>query len=344
MADKTLRQRDAGLDLLRCVCMSGVVLLHSIQTVVFACGNAPAIYWETHLAVFAALRWPVLIFFLLSGVLFPSTFTIRDIPAYYRRRAWKILPPFLAWSVIFCFIRGTSNVTWETNWDTVAAVLSQVPHKMSYYHLWFMYDFILIILAAPFIIILKNNFRIFDSRAFLLLSGVLLFASQAFVDLGHVGRIPVYVFYFYLGTFMHSFEGKYRYLLLALGVAGFGYNFLSARDIVAATGNCDLVTSTMRYSFIQQLPMVLAAYFIARDVRITRTAFSNAATKIALCGFGIYLSHPLFIWLFRFDKLESYLRLPPLVFGLFVFLVCSLASLALAWLLRTNRHTRWLSP
>jgi len=344
VSDKTLSERDAGIDLLRCVCMCGVVLLHSIQTVVFACGNAPAAYWNTHLAVFSALRWPVLIFFLLSGVLIPKRFTVRDLPAYYRHRAWKILPPFLAWSAIFCFIRGTSNVSWETNWATVAATFSQIPYKMSYYHLWFMYDFILIILAAPFVVLLKNRFRIFDSRTFLLLSGILLFASQMFINLGHIGRIPVYVFYFYLGTFMYSFEGRYKYPLLALGVCGFAYNFISARDIVAATGSCGLVTSTMRYSFIQQLPMVLAAYFIAGKIRITNTVLHNAVTKIALCGFGIYLSHPLFIWLFRFDKLESYLRLPPLVFGLFVFIVCSLASLALAWLLQTNRYTRWLSP
>lgn len=344
MPSAQMKTRDVSIDALRTLCQFGVIVLHTTMPVVFSCGNSPQLYWDLHLAVFAALRWPVLIFFILSGVLFNTKLPLSKTPAYYWHRAKKILPPFIAWSIVYCFISNSSNTDWVTNWPNVTAAISKIYYKPSYYHMWFLYDFTIIIIVSPFIVALKNTYKIFSSHLFLLLTGAVLFATQIVFDFGHAGRIPVYIYYFYFGTFLPSFKCNYKYLLLFIGIVGIIYNFIAASAIVALTHDCDLVTNPMRYSFIQQLPIVLAVYFIFRDITIKNISVCTAINSVAKCGFGVYLAHPLFIWLFRLNDLNLYLQFPPLVFSLFATVVCFTAALGLSMLIRTNKYTSWLAP
>lgn len=336
--------RDPGIDLLRSVCMAGVVMVHSVQTVVFACHAAPAEQWNAYLLAMSALRWPVLVFFVLSGVLFSKTISSKDLGHYYRRRMVKLVLPFVFWSLLYCWVRGTSNVTWTTDWNTVLAAASHMHLSMTYYHLWFMYDFILIAMAAPFIMMLKQRIALFGSPWFLAVAGGALFVGQYLYDFGHVGRIPVYVYYFYLGTFIRIRRVRYTWALLLLGIVGIAYNFMATRALIAETGNCDLVMTLMRYSFIQQFPMVLAALFLIGPVRFNDRRTAATVSALGSSCFGIYLAHPFFIWLFRLDKLDAYLARPPLAYGFMVFPLSFIAAQALTLVLKRFRPVAWLVP
>ena len=297
--------RKVWIDYLRVAAIIAVIIIHS-TTPFFAKFQeiGPGAWWLANLLNSAA-RFAVPLFVMISGALLLG----RDITfnEFYRKRAIRLLPPVIAWNLIYLFLSPYKE---PDTWSLVYYLKEGLIRGGTAVHLWYLSMFLCLMLFVPFINMLINgekpgpaHLRILLLLAFLFFLGN-IFANTAW-ELGRVEKeiiwfkaFPWYMAYFiagyYLDRYGDAFTIKTAHLLILLGVLilfGTALNY----SLINSFGFID-----DNLIFINTGPIVLPMALIIFQLgkRSSGQLKENKiVSRISAASFGIYLIHPIFLHL-----------------------------------------------
>jgi surface polysaccharide O-acyltransferase-like enzyme len=348
-------KREDWADALRCVAAFWVVMIHVAAVPATHMADIPLSWWRWADAYDAACRAAMPAFIMVSGALL-LTRTDWDTATFLRRRALKLAPAMLFWSLAYDAWKAlTQDVAF-----TVAGSLRHVVNGLNapaYPHLWFLWLIAGLYLLTP----LLQPFAAHASRATHVFVAALWFASTAIVPaLTRCADVTVgiytqpivgYVGYFVVGASLHRFApARLGHRLVAL----LAVTFVAAAAWTAiATDRLSVPTRRLDELYMDSLSpsviaMAVSAFLLARHWVANAPANGRgraALLAVSSSSFGIYLLHPLFIDLadaagLSLDPLLAHPAgyLPALAAAVFA------ASLLATMALRRSRAGRWILP
>lgn len=295
-----MKQRHFYLDLLRVFAISGVVLLHSINTLVITPWLYETASWKIAIVLNEFSRAGVPLFLMISGYLMLSDERSADFSSFYKKRLPRLLIPLFAWNVIYFIgdiIRGTDT--------SVGGFLAALVNNGTSYHMWFVYTLTGIYLITPF---LKKLLSALTQKQLILLILIVLFptAIRPLINI----TAPIYVHLFdpllegYLGFFLVGYLlgtvtlGKTARICIMLGgIAG------AALGIVGNTLACDGVTMNFPFNggytvnhYLLAASLFCTAKTLDEKVNIP-VIVRKITAKLSNISFGVYWIHPLVITL-----------------------------------------------
>lgn len=280
--------------------------------------------WQVFNLYESMLRWPIVIFIMISG----SLFLDREMRTtkIYSKYILRIVTAFLFWSVVYTVI--------DHRGGTLLQMLGSVA--LGHYHMWFLYLIVGIYIFIPFmrnIVRLPKLTRYFLWVAFVInqivtaslvavqllihtgdlgaqalrclawllenVGGVLVFAVGVCIALGVcLYMVMGFCACFVLGYHLSNTElsAKQRRIVYGLGIAGFAATaVLSAAAAVVKQEP----TEAFYWHFAPNILAESVAVFVFAKYELARLRISNrAAGAVALLSkysFGAYLVHPLFL-------------------------------------------------
>jgi len=295
-----VQDRQLSLDLLRCLAIAGVVVMHCA---------APLLFSADPVEVWAGLTYSSLSLFcvpsllMISGALMLGGSKPLDLRRFYGKRFVKIVVPLVAWSAIYyvllCIQVG--------DWPHLASFVKRFFTGMWSGPLWFLYMITGVYLMLPF---LRPAFSDASSARGPAFVGIVFGVSA----LGFVTRlvweqdvnrffsgaiIPYYFGYFVLGHLLHSREvrvpgGKATLAATFLACAG-----ASAWGEWLAKGADTMLPNTF-YNYQQPLVALMSAsiFLLFKGWRPGATQRRGRVVHEVSClSYGIFLSHVLVLML-----------------------------------------------
>jgi len=340
---------------LRSVAAFWVVMIHVAAVPAAHMADIPLSWWRWADVYDAACRAAVPVFIMISGALLLPR-TDWDTATFLRRRALKLAPAMLFWSLAY---DAWKALTQDAGFSA-AGWLGHVVNGLNapaYPHLWFLWLIAGLYLLAP----LLQPFAAHASRMTHVFVGALWFAATAIipglarwtgVTVGiYTQPIVGYVGYFLVGASLHRFVPA---RLPRTAVALLAAAFVSAVAWTAiATDRLSVGTRRLDEQFMDPLspsviPMALCAFLLARHWAAIVPVTGSGRAVLFVVGsssFGIYLLHPLFIDLadaagLSLDPLLAHPAgyVPALALAVFA------ASLLATMAVRRSRVGRWILP
>lgn len=294
---RTSVQRNVGIDGIRVIATLMVVLIH-ISGKGAASGIMAEHWWASNFYE-SISRGAVPLFFMVTGALLLSR---EHTVSSTWKRIWRMLVPLFVWSLVFLVWNNGYRAA-EPNW--ILSIISRPAAG----HLWYLYS---LIPAYVFLPVLSSFFlQAKPSMQWLVIAG--WFAAGSIIPtVNYLFQAPVlgldreffYIYpgYMLLGALLWSRKKVTRSqvvlatLLFALGVAATGigtyisslgksglnetlYQYYSSTVVIGAAGAFVVIAALFDW-------FGSASKFVAGFV----SAFGKAS-------FGIYLVHPLFIWM-----------------------------------------------
>jgi Uncharacterized protein conserved in bacteria len=292
-------------------------------------------------------RLGVPLFFMLSGSLILPKLVNGNIVDFYKKR----IPQFIFLLFIYSFFTNIVEKTstgipiWQAVKDSFIFFNGIYPANTgSGKHLWFMYTIIALYLIAPFLAKLLDKLTNKEILLFLTISIFLtqlkwtLFVFGVNVDiLQHIGSefLGGYLNFFILGYFLihrkASFGFSTSILLLILPIVF---------SLLVELYKGELINEFHWYSL--SLQILISSVGLLNLIRLlfSESTRIKLIEKISLYSFGIYLSHYIFIYIFKmiidFSSFSSGLKLIILYIPSFIF------SYIFTLLLSKNKFTRYL--
>ncbi|MEW5831077.1 MAG: acyltransferase family protein [Chloroflexota bacterium] len=320
------KPRIVWIDLVRVIGALLVVMIHVNSQALRDWGEIPLSWWMVKNIFNATARIAVPLFFMVSGYLLLQK--NEDIFVFFRKRGFKILLPFLAWSVIFLIALDKA----QTPREFVVRILTDRVAA----HLWFLYPLIGIYLVVPFLRVFTSP----DKKIYLyFFVGMWVIAQPVYAmlekSLGEPIAFPLsffegYVGYFILGYLLGQIKVNQR--VLAVGgivwLAAALFTILITYYLTAEKGKFNGIY----YTYLQP-NIILAsvgAYLLlmwAGEWEIfQKPGLQKVIVLVSQTSFGIYLIHPLVMKMLRSltDQVDAWIANPVwgtplvtlLVFGL----------------------------
>lgn len=138
--------RHTHLDVLRIFAAVSVLLLHVVTPYLTSYVNYGRPLWWITMYLSELTRTGVPLFFMISGFLLLSSPSTADFSSFYKKRFTKLLPPFLAWNVIYYLYARISGGLPLFDPE----FFRQLFKTGTSYHLWYLYSIALLYLFLPF--------------------------------------------------------------------------------------------------------------------------------------------------------------------------------------------------
>lgn len=290
-------------------------------------------------------------FFMISGYLLLSK--QEDTWIFLRKRAWKILVPFLFWSVLYDLY--INHPFAESGFTPMAVVreLIRILRSPRAIHLWFFYPLIGLYLFTPILRLYVARAKRPDLLYYIALWVVtvpVVFILNAFtpIKIGIELQFAAgYVGYYLMGLVLGRLEITPRVFWMALGVllAGFGFTFYVMYYNLPSPQNEIVFRS---YLGLNMIVMSIAAFLLlkAAGERVP-SKFFPFMDLFSVNSFGMYLVH-YFILLGLAQAWQSLgfeMQSGPAVLVIpLVALVGFLLSFVATYLLRKIPFGRYLAP
>ncbi|EHJ48666.1 acyltransferase 3 [Solidesulfovibrio carbinoliphilus subsp. oakridgensis] len=296
-----MRKRNVAFDVLKVVSACGVILIH-VTASLYACA-APG---KTLLAAYVLNgfgRSAVPVFLMVAGALLFEAQAVH-VRAFYRRGLARFFLPTVLWTLLY------KAVIFLEHGHDVYDFLYLFKGKNPAYHLWYMWMFLGLIVAFPFLHAMVHGLSRERLRLFLVVCGIYAFLVNPFAGLCNRNIVEiystifgVYVFYFVFGHYLHTHVRTTAALAWGLGglfvVAFVGNGY--AMQVAAARG--------LPFGYAPETPESLpvlvqsfALYYAARHFLRHRPA-PAALAGLSGATYGIYLVHVLVIHLLRVERL-----------------------------------------
>lgn len=291
---------DGWADVARLAAVAAMVVLHMAMGAMAVLPAGGEAWWLANLFD-AATRWSVPMLITVSGFLLLAPDRDRGAAAFYRRRAARILPALLFWSLFFVAWTRWTHADPTPGWGEL---LARLTAGFPYYHLWFLYMLIGLYLVAPVFRRLCDRLdAVPDRRAWgiaLLAAFALAAGWQALVWLGGASEpfwplwFVRFVPFFLLGAWLRRFRS--RPSVASAAATGFAAIALTALvyGLAHDAGNHRLAGYIYSYASVSVILMTLALVVVlehaARWPRLCR--FGAALRPLT---FGVYLMHPVWI-------------------------------------------------
>ena len=289
-------------------------------------------FWGANFYTLSRLAVPF--FFLTGGFLLLSK--QEGLWTFLRKRAARIVIPFLAWSVLYDIQNSRpfaeSGLTFEGLAGMVVRILS-VPREA---HLWFFYSLIGLYLVTPILRVFVANAKESELRYFIVLWFLvkpILLLVEGFTPIRigfEVYYAAGYLGYFLLGYYLGRMEITPRLLRLAFFAFIFGFLFTLAVfyfDLPPLKNEAVLRDYPSLNIVLMSLgAFVLVRYFADKVLALLTSLASKASPAI----FGIYLIHPMLLrWLAL--GMESMGYDPYAGYSLFMIPAIALIAFLIAW-------------
>lgn len=277
------------IQIVRAIAIFSVIAIHTV-------GGSP---YEIYLRPF--MNFGVGTFLFLSGFLTPE---IRDIKVFYKKRILRVSIPYVAWSMILCLVYGNYSKFW---------IHLLTFRQSSIYYYIFVY--LQITLLTPLLL------KIIETRAvwsIFLVSPIAIAGETIWALTGHyliypnnINNCLVWVSFFYLGMILRKqkFTHKISYWKLGIALASAIILEICEGRFWLSFGREDLSTTQVKLSaMLVTLYVCILIYVyithekpqeqISRRLRWIETVMLDVGNS----SFGIYLIHPLFLYLFKQGK------------------------------------------
>ena len=289
----------------RCFALMVIVTLHVAFPLIYMYQSIPYADWwvANNFYILGKIGSPL--FTMVSGLLLLNPSKDQPIAVFFQKRFFKVLLPFVAWSLIYLVWRMVSEgETFSTKEILVLFIEGPV-----YYHLWFIQMILGLYLAAPILRIYirhttQENLTYFLAVWLVTVAILPMFKRFLGFDVGiDVVVTTGYVGFFVLGYYLRNVTLKRQQvipvLLLVVGMLVFtqyithaltiqieeigGYdNFFVANDslnLITVAIGLFLFLKSLDYRYLfQQLPFL-----------------QKLVTWISSCSLGIYFVHVLII-------------------------------------------------
>lgn len=288
------QRRIAYLEWLRVLAALAVVVMHLCAT---PWNGSPVGSgdWQALTVLDGLARWPVPVFLMITGAVFPE----KPVKELFRKSILRIAGAFVFWSGLYAAISLSQGA------DGAAALREFL---LGHYHLWYLYYLAGIYMICPFLRKITEDEGL--TRYFLALSmvfanilprlaeGAALISPEAgalasdLMGRGKIYFVMGYVFYFVLGSRLHRRDftpGERRsiYLLGILGAAVTVFGTIALSVWKGYTVQLLFEPATPNVAAMAAAIFVFAKYHL-KDL--------PAAVKwLAGGSFGVYLSHPMLI-------------------------------------------------
>lgn len=319
--------RDSSADLIKFVAMCMVVMIHVVaMTLINEEPSEKGWYIANIVDSFCRVAPPL--FFMISGAFLLSK--SEPILDFFRKRASKLLVPFVFWSGFYLALRLLFGVYLFD----IRTLLHDLFFGAIYYHLWFLNTIIVIYIVTP----LMRNFVSKRSHASKVIVSIALFAPSWFLCYyfktdSYITNTLAYIGYFLLGYLLYEQKEKVKNIYLFAFVT---YVVISTFTAVSTYELSNLEGGFngyyYGYSTINVLLASVTCYIFLLGVKIAREAESYLSI-LSACGLGIYLIHPIFIRLFGVETGSL-----GTIFQYFVTFVAVFASsFVVVFIIRKNR-------
>lgn len=319
-----------ALDRARWTAAVAVVLVHCAayplqSTTEF---GSTAWYWSNFYD--AAARWCVPVFVMISGALLLEPGRVSGIAAFYQRRAARILPALVFWSLFYLCWSAFMHA-WQQEPLTMDAWLGKLLKGAPYYHLWYLYMIVGLYLFAPF---LQRMYQACSPHARLLALATILACAAADAAHHHLaadGR-PGFFFNAFLPYIGYFLAGRLIYeRTLSLPWPG----GLFAASVAASTLGVALMSQpvSLDFYFYDAFNPAVILMSLAAFQWLLQARTVPRLGALAPLTFGVYLLHPVFLDLAKTLGLyapgrHSAWQIPLATAGIFGL------SMAAIWLLR----------
>lgn len=305
------------LDILRVLSIFAVVALHSvaIKASDMSSLGTPSWWWANSLN--GLMRWTIPVFFMISGALTLGGKNIESIPKFLKSRLLKIGIPFLIWSAVYTIFTQVYFLKQQIQFPNILLkILTNIILDQSYFHLWFMYDIIILYLITPIIKKIVVNSTKKELEYFLglwFVATIIYTLIQQIMPLVGSGTVyyirilyltfPVGLLgYFVLGYYLNLYDfskkirvSLYIAALLCVPITIFGTYFLTLRGTA-------LNESLYSHFSVPTFFTAIAFFTFMKNVKWERKLTKNFQKLIVIMSnatFGIYLIHMLFILYFN---------------------------------------------
>lgn len=280
-------------------------------------------------------RVGVPLFFLISGYLLLSR--QEDLQTFFKKRAARIIIPFLVWSIIYD-VQNSNAFAGGITLEGILKLFIRILRGPRETHLWFFYSLIGLYLLTPILRVFvakARNSEILYYIALWFIAMPILFIVEAFTPLKNGFEIYYtggYVGYFLLGHLLGGLETRAPLLRAALGlfITGFIFTFAVFHFNLFPQEN-ELVFRS--YPSLNIILMSLGAFVLIKAMgeRISPQAarFSGEASKLS---FGVYLIHPIiYAWMaLGWNALGFELNMGNVVF---VIPLAALVNFVISWMI-----------
>lgn len=299
MSVKSGRRMDH--DVLRVLCMAGVVYLHTAAGALRA--YTGAVWHFANLASSLATA-AVPLFFMLSGALLLGQERTGDVSALFRRRLPKVLVPLIVWSLLVIALKG-----YREGAETAASLALNLLHDPVLVPYWFLYALIPIYLLTPFLKKMTGCLSEEHWNYLVALWLVLTIGLRTVRDFFPADH-PAYTALTVHWTFnINLVDGYLGYFLLGARLVRLE-RLPSRRSLwAAALGSCSVIavgTWALRrltgsyderfksYVHIFTAVLAISLFLLARSY-LERYRSPRWLAGLAGLSFGVYLAHPLAI-------------------------------------------------
>lgn len=283
------------IDYLRFIAVIGVISIHVVASLVLNYNKFGHSYWWFGNIIDGGMHWAVPIFVMISGALLLSSKKEEPIWMFYKSRVSRIILPFIC-SLIFYYIwahkGGFSSVT-------LGSALKEMLKGPVYYHLWYVYLIIGLILVTPILKIFVQNCTKQHVQLFLgiwlvsQLDGFIKYFFQ--VDLGISFRVATdFVGYFVLGYYLHNYEvGKQgRILIYFMGLASLLSIWFGTYHLLKDNGN-KFNDFLYQDNSLTITIVSFALFLFVRNIRFNKNdgIVPKLIFTVGKYSYGIYLIH-----------------------------------------------------
>lgn len=322
------KNRYIWLDCLKAFATFMIVMQHSVSYEWVRLIEEPDIIWKIINFVFMIVKSGVPIFIMCSGVgMLQKERTIKDILC---KNIVHIVKIYTSWMLIYG-IYHVIRLVLEGNASLRTAINAIVKDIIfGHYHTWFIITLIALYLITPFVsLIVKSNTNI---RYFLCLSiifTIILPYIEKYEELSRLNTVIKdanmsfvvgYSLYYVMGYYIAKLElTKHRKVITVITLMGSVLMafLLSCRNAIEYGAECQSIYtefSILGFLISTSFFMVFRIVFEGNSEKPKNIKMKIA--KISYYGIGIYLLHPLFLFL-----VEELKGLTCLIGGIFVWLI-----------------------
>lgn len=269
------------------------------------------------------INFPVALFIFLSGYL-TKVQGVLDLSRFYTKRTLRVILPYIVWTVIYTYASGHPSELF----------FNLITTKANYV-LYYIFVYIQIVLLTPVVIKLaKSRYQwigwFIQPVAFIIFRYLPL-AYGFIIDTTWISiNCLMWFSYYYLGIVLGNgladvvhvsnkrFILLYGISLLIQYIEGFGWYFV---------GNYDMATTQIKIStMLSSICFCCMCYkFIISNIQSNTRGKNLKAvyflSTIGDCSFGIYLLHPLIIYIFKFSVIYNSVIFPV---NFIIIFLCSL--------------------
>lgn len=306
--------------------------------------------------IFTRVAIPLFVF--ISGYVLTTRYvnigSKKDLIQYYVRRVLRVIPSYLAVSLLYILIFKSGNISIE-------AVIGMLAAGKAYYHLWYFLLLSQLYLIFPVLLYFYRRFFSHKPALYVLINLIvqLVWYSLLSTNLNMSGEVNrnvflADVFYFSLGIVLAGNKNSFDVILkkkwIRIGLLcsvslfaiamyklwiGAKVHFGGFYSMTFAYWNICLIVGCFFYT------SMLLMLFSARRIFIRHTALKKALNLLAKNAFSIYLLHPLL--LFYLVQYINSRGLNATSFAYFPVVLTLITALSLALVILINKVGRFWS-